>query len=559
MYQHFVAKVPKFFEKIVKRNDVLHFLAFTNFFPILIFEYFFQEINKTGGTGKDAEEASRYRQLLVRTLHSCCIRFPDVASSVIPLLMEFLSDAINDEASAADVLVFTREAMAKFSHLRATIIEKLLEAFNTIKSAKISRAALWILGEYCEKATDIQAVMNEIRQSLGEIPIVEDEMRKAAGDETMEDESVTQTQTQKVQKLVTADGTYASQSAFDAGKPVGGESGSKVEERPPLRKFLMDGDFFIGAALGATLTKLALRYAEVIMNDAKGQVKANRFTGESMLILASILHLGQSGLPSKAITHDDADRIALCLKFLAESGPEDPKEIFNKDCRQALMEMIEAFGSTMETKEKKKIGSLVTQADSPIKFSQLSKGNDLASAGDIFELGLSQALGTSKKESAADFSSSKLSKVTQLTGFSDPVYAEAYVHVHQYDIVLDVLIVNQTSDTLQNVTLELATLGDLKLVERPTPVVMGPLDFCSIKANVKVSSTENGIIFGNIVYDCTGAASDRNVVVLNDIHIDIMDYIVPASCTEPEFRQMWAVFEWENKVQNIFGEIFLSI
>ena len=60
-------------------------------------------------------------------------------------------------------------------------------------------------------------------------------------------------------------------------------------------------------------------------------------------------------------------------------------------------------------------------------------------------LGLSQALGTSKKESAADFSSSKLSKVTQLTGFSDPVYAEAYVHVHQYDIVLDVLIVNQVT------------------------------------------------------------------------------------------------------------------
>ena len=26
------------------------------------------------------------------------------------------------------------------------------------------------------------------------------------------------------------------------------------------------------------------------------------------------------------------------------------------------------------------------------------------------------------------------------------------------------------------------------------------------------------------------------------------DYIVPATCNEPEFRQMWAVFEWENKV-----------
>ena len=50
------------------------------------------------------------------------------------------------------------------------------------------------------------------------------------------------------------------------------------------------------------------------------------------------------------------------------------------------------------------------------------------------------------------------------------------------------------------------------------------------------------------VYDVSGAVSDRNCVVLNDIHIDIMDYIVPASCNDTEFRQMWAEFEWENKV-----------
>ena len=65
-----------------------------------------------------------------------------------------------------------------------------------------------------------------------------------------------------------------------------------------------------------------------------------------------------------------------------------------------------------------------------------------------------------------------------------------------------------------------------------------------------MASTENAIIFGNIVYDVTGAGNDRNVVVLNDIHIDIMDYIVPASCSDQEFRQMWAEFEWENKVRD---------
>ena len=49
------------------------------------------------------------------------------------------------------------------------------------------------------------------------------------------------------------------------------------------------------------------------------------------------------------------------------------------------------------------------------------------------------------------------------------------------------------------------------------------------------------------MYDVTGAASD-SVIVLNDIHIDIMDYIVPATCSDTDFQRMWAEFEWENKV-----------
>ena len=59
-------------------------------------------------------------------------------------------------------------------------------------------------------------------------------------------------------------------------------------------------------------------------------------------------------------------------------------------------------------------------------------------------------------------------------GFSDPVYAEAYVTVHQYDIVLDVTVINRTTETLQNLCLELATMGDLKLVERPQNYTLGP-------------------------------------------------------------------------------------
>jgi coatomer subunit beta len=141
---------------------------------------------------------------------------------------------------------------------------------------------------------------------------------------------------------------------------------------------------------------------------------------------------------------------------------------------------------------------------------------------------------------------SKLNRIVQLTGFSDKVYAEVVVNVHQYDILMDVLIVNQTNETLQNLTVEFATLGDLKLVDRPATHNLAPRSFLTLKAPIKVSSTETGVIFGNIVYD--GHGSTENCVVLNDIHIDIMDYINPAYCNESQFRAMWTEFEWENKV-----------
>lgn len=41
----------------------------------------------------------------------------------------------------------------------------------SLKLNRIHRAALWILGEYCTTAEDIQSVMTLIRQALGEVSI----------------------------------------------------------------------------------------------------------------------------------------------------------------------------------------------------------------------------------------------------------------------------------------------------------------------------------------------------------------------------------------------------
>lgn len=497
-----------------------------------------KEVTKTHTEGEQ-DDSGNYRQILVRTLHTCCVKYPDVAPTVVPMLTEFLGDS--NEQAGLDVLLFIREAVLKFTSLKGVILEKLLENFHSIKSVKIHRHALWILGEYCSTADEISSVMREIKEGLGNMPIVDDELRRISGVENEENEE----DQKKVsgaggRMMVTADGTYATQSAFVA------KSGSISEDnRPNLRSYLLKGDFFIGSAIGSTLTKLALRYYDIVNDD----IKQNRFTAEAMLIMASIIHFGKSGIPEKPITDDDLDRLAVCVKVLGERNGF-LKDIFNLECRNAVTEMLAGSKQIVEYSTGDKKNKVVTaQPDDSIAFMQLFAKADQSVSENQFEISLLQAIGSpigAKKDDA--IASSSLNKVAQLTGFSDPIYAEAYVNVNQYDIVLDVLIVNQTADTLQNVALELATLGDLKLVEKPSPVVLGPHDFTNIKASVKVASTENGIIFGNIVYDVSGGSGDRNCVVLNDIHIDIMDYILPASCTDSEFRKMWAEFEWENKV-----------
>lgn len=130
------------------------------------------------------------------------------------MLAEFLSDT--NEQAATDVLVFIREAIQKFPHLRALITEKLIETFPTVRSVKVHRAALWILGEYISTSKEILEVIEVVNQTIGEIPIVEAEQRRLAGENEEEDPSkvAASNPTVTTSTKVTSDGTYATQSAF---------------------------------------------------------------------------------------------------------------------------------------------------------------------------------------------------------------------------------------------------------------------------------------------------------------------------------------------------------
>lgn len=111
---------------------------------------------------------------------------------------------------------------------------------------------------------------------------------------------------------------------------------------------MMDGDFFIAASLATTLSKLALRHKELDQNGKKSK----RMQAESMLIMSSLLQLGRSGLPSKAMTHDDAERVSLCLRSLACPTPVVQK-VFTEGCREALGKMLTA--KTEEESQNQKV------------------------------------------------------------------------------------------------------------------------------------------------------------------------------------------------------------
>jgi coatomer subunit beta len=494
-----------------------------------------KEIVKTQSA--DAEKSTEYRQMLVQAIHKCVTKFPETAGVVVQVLIDFLDDS--NATSASDVVLFVREVVESYPNLREMVVSKIIDYFPGIKVAKVHRVALWILSEYCISEAEVQSAIDVVRTSLGSLPFVDEDTLQAAAN--------TAEVSRSKAPAVLADGTYASQSSMpQSSKRSLVDSG----EKPSLRTLILSGDFYVAAVAASAMTKMVMKLARL---DA-GDEKLNQAVSEAMSWVCEIVKVGQSGVTPNAMDDDCTERLWLCLMMLNDPHNKAMAEIWVDQCRmsygQLLMEKQKAAAAIEDASKEDGGIKIKAHVDDVITFRQLrGKGMVVTEIEDEDALDLSRATGAAEEE---DFGS-RLKRVTQLTGLSDPVYAEAVVTVHEYDIVLDVLLINQLNEPLRNVCLELATVGDLKLCERPQTYTMAPHATVNVRANIKVSSTETGIIYGNIVYDVGSGSGDANLdgkhmVILSDIHIDIMDYITPAHCSLLQFRCMWAEFEWENKV-----------
>lgn len=490
-----------------------------------------KELQKASSANED--NAAEYRQLLVNAIHKLAIDFSEVATNVIDLLLESIGDLTN--AAAYDVVTFVKEVVEKFPDLRESIIHKLIKSLADIKSGKVFRGAFWVLGEYSLSEQSIKDAWKFVRSSVGEVPILASEKRQLEGYEEDDAEEGEDQSTSKVKKgpVVLPDGTYATESALSATNVS-----SEDEDALRIRKLILGGDFYLASVLASTLVKFVLRLGRLETADKH----LNALKAEALLIMVSILRVGESNFAVKKIDEDSADRILACIKFLTDDQDHELIEKgFLEDTKDAYRSQVQTAQKKQAEADARDLHHNAEHVDDAITFRQLDKdGGSSEALGDD----LNAASGVVSKKEAL---SSRLNKILQLTGFSDPIYAEAYVKVHQYDVTLEVLLVNQTTNTLRNLSVEFATLGDLKVVDNGATANIGPHGFYNLSVTIKVTSADTGVIFGNIVYDGQHS-DDSTIVILNDVHVDIMDYIKPATCTESAFRKMWNEFEWENKI-----------
>ncbi|KAH8740835.1 hypothetical protein FG386_003074 [Cryptosporidium ryanae] len=165
-------------------------------------------------------------------------------------------------------------------------------------------------------------------------------------------------------------------------------------------------------------------------------------------------------------------------------------------------------------------------------------------------------------------------RIFPITGINDPIFIEAIIQVHNQDVLLELIVTNQSSRAIQNIQIELYPYGNLRIMEKPQQINhLEPLEVIHVYAISQVKSIETGILFGFVTFQmknnngnasaplssyhsCTlsplssssNVSVNSDIVILNEINIQLIDFITNSNIQSSLFRQLWSEFEWENKI-----------
>ena len=88
-----------------------------------------RELTQTSDQSQE-EETVKYKRHLILCLHTCCSVFPEIASTILPSMMESVLDP--NDLIACDVLKLVREMTHLYPNLRGDLIKRLTELFSQV-------------------------------------------------------------------------------------------------------------------------------------------------------------------------------------------------------------------------------------------------------------------------------------------------------------------------------------------------------------------------------------------------------------------------------------------
>ncbi len=195
--------------------------------------------------------------------------------------------------------ILCREVVEKYTDLKQSITRRLLECLPQIKSSKVYRTALWIIGEYSTTSEDIDNVFTTIKEALGELPLVPEEVYTPLPTfSRMDRQKKRRRKRRSPRKRRKHPRKMASPlqtgSSYRMGHTLLKAPSQKhllpfqrllmchiYEVLPPnsihsCQALLLGGDFFLGSVLAATLTKLVLKSSDQVLD----QVTKNMLVAE---------------------------------------------------------------------------------------------------------------------------------------------------------------------------------------------------------------------------------------------------------------------------------------
>ena len=253
-----------------------------------------------------------------------------------------------------------REIIETNPKLRVSMIQRLIDIFYQIRASRVCSCALWILGEYSLSLSEVESAISTIKQCLGDLPFYTVSEEGETTDSSKPSQPVVNSVTVSSRRpAVLADGTYATQSAATETAIWAPASAlGSLASSQNLRSLILSGDFFLAAVVACNLTKLVLRLEEI----KPAKVEVNKASTEALLIMVSILQLGQSSY----LPHP----IVLCVRLLCNTG-DDVRKVWLQSCRQSFVNMLaeKQFRETEEMKAKAQI--TYAQPDDLIDFYHL--------------------------------------------------------------------------------------------------------------------------------------------------------------------------------------------